>query len=95
MAGIDVEVRRGKNWWYVVADFHDGQVPVVKGPMTENEAKDMAEELRSGTVEVGATVLDRSKEEARADARVGIAFLATIACVALFAVCLIAAMVMR
>lgn len=95
MPGIKVEIKRGKNWWYVVADFGDGQPPVTKGPMTEAEAKDMATELQQSAEETGAMVRDRSEEEERANRKVALAFFATVACAVLLGILVALAWVTR
>lgn len=95
MPGIKVEIKRGKNWWYVVADFGDGQLPVTKGPMSEDEAKAMAAELQQSTEGTGAMVLERSEEEERANRKAALAFFATVGSVVLLVVLVVLAWVTR
>lgn len=75
--GIQVELKHGRRWWYVVVDFGDGSNPVSKGPMTEAEAREMAAELEADAAQAEGVVLrDKSVEEEQADARIGAAIVA-------------------
>lgn len=76
MAGIKATLKQGKQWWYVIADFGDGEQPVVKGPMREADARKMVAELEEmASTEENVMVKERSDEEARANRRAAIAFL--------------------
>lgn len=89
--GIKVELRQGKRWWYVVADFNDGRPPVSKGPMTESEAKTMAAELEAQAERMeGVKLREKSVEEARADRLVGYAVVGGLGAVILTALAYLA-----
>lgn len=92
MAGIKVEVKRGKRWWYVVADFGDGSIPVTKGPMAEADAIAMADELRN---QEGAIVRDQSPDEEKENRRVAFAFFATVGAAILFVILLVVVTVVQ
>ncbi len=81
MAGIKVQVYQGKKWWYVAADFGDGNPPVTKGPMSESDARAMSDELEkeAGAVS-GVKLRDRSLEDELANRKVAVAFFALVGC---------------
>lgn len=77
--GISVQVKRGRKGWYVSADFADGQLPVVKGPMLEAEARAMAEELEKEAAQAtGVVVRDQSEDDERANRRAAMVFFAVL-----------------
>ena len=84
MPGIKVEVKKGRRWWYVSADFGDGNPPVTKSPMNKEDAEKMAAELEgeAGKKE-GVVLLDASKEEEAANRKVAFAFFAVVGCLLL------------
>jgi hypothetical protein len=86
--GIKVEMRErqarsGKKFYYVVADFEDGEHPVVKGPMSQEEAQAMVNELRAMPAGEGVVVLDKPQEEYKKDVVVGAFVLASVAALAI------------
>jgi len=95
MPGIKVEFKQGRQGWYIVADFGDGQPPVKKGPMLEAEAMAMAAELEADAGKHGAVVLDRSDDERRANQRAAVAFFALIGSAVALVILVLLALVMR
>lgn len=69
--GIKVELKQGRRWWYVSADFGDGK-PVSKGPMSEADARAMVKDLEEQSARMdGVVVREKSVDDAKRDRLVG------------------------